>query len=361
MKLPIKELDYPQKEKRNELTEEEEIIYTDGSSSNNKIANSKVGAAWASDKRRGRLRLKAEHYIDNNTGEIMAVVEAIRTTKSSKITIRTDSKFTMRLLAGKALEDERNGYIYTRYKEEERSLLEAVRGHGGEIQVEWVKGHNGDINNELADKLAREAAKIQVGRTLKNKKSYPLYLRGMKLKTLTDYIRLYKREDPLDSTTVKEIKAVSLRDWKVLPRETDLLNPEGLSGHERSFLRLYLTDSLPWSRKRNWTEEENCSWCGGASSMMHLISCHELGIPSVITETIPIMLNLDLWKVIPAFKVLKEKLPFGGKESKSLRPILIKVMYRLYTWEMKNRYKDGEIHPKQVRNDIRNLLENKGD
>ncbi|MGH9066316.1 MAG: ribonuclease H family protein, partial [Acidimicrobiales bacterium] len=46
-----------------------------------------------------------------------------------------------------------------------RPLVETVRARG-QVGFSWVKGHSGDPFNELVDRLAVEAASLQVGRTV---------------------------------------------------------------------------------------------------------------------------------------------------------------------------------------------------
>src|SRR5204863_416721 len=44
-------------------------------------------------------------------------------------------------------------------------LIEAVQADPRRIRWEWVKGHSGDVMNDLVDRLAVDAARLQQGRS----------------------------------------------------------------------------------------------------------------------------------------------------------------------------------------------------
>jgi ribonuclease HI len=88
-----------------------------------------------------------QHPITNNRAELWAIRRALQVT-SGPVTIRTDSKYSIKVLEGKwRAKDNRDLILPTRRAME-----------GRDIVLEWVSGHSGVKFNERVDMLAKRAA-----------------------------------------------------------------------------------------------------------------------------------------------------------------------------------------------------------
>ncbi len=135
-------------------------IYTDGACLGNP-----GGGGW------GAVLLYKEHCkkisghqkdTTNNQMEMRAVIEALKIIKkSSQIIVYTDSKYVQNGISQWIHSWKKNGWRNSNKKpvknvELWRELDEYSSRH--QIEWRWVKGHNGDKYNEMADRLACEAA-----------------------------------------------------------------------------------------------------------------------------------------------------------------------------------------------------------
>ncbi len=106
----------------------------------------------------------SEKDTTNNRMEMKAVIEALRAVKKSiPITVFTDSKYVKNGISEWINSWKKNGWKNSQKKPIKniglwRELDEEASKH--EIEWKWVKGHNGDKYNEMADKLACEAAAL---------------------------------------------------------------------------------------------------------------------------------------------------------------------------------------------------------
>jgi ribonuclease HI len=107
-----------------------------------------------------------ENPTTNNRMELMAAIRALETlTKPCRVTLSTDSRYVMDGLTKWIAGWRRNGWKTAARKPVKnadlwQALLAATAPHS--IAWQWVKGHNGHPDNERADRLASDAALVQV-------------------------------------------------------------------------------------------------------------------------------------------------------------------------------------------------------
>jgi ribonuclease HI len=91
----------------------------------------------------------------NNQAEQLAILTALKHTENIQTTHKTVTIYTDCLIT---LDSLRNGNILTFLIEEIRKQLNEMTTKNWKIQLRWVEADAGVIGNELADKLAKEAA-----------------------------------------------------------------------------------------------------------------------------------------------------------------------------------------------------------
>jgi ribonuclease HI len=149
----------------NEIT-----IYTDGSSRGNPGPGG-YGVVLIS----GKHRLeKSEGYrlTTNNRMELMAVIAGLEALKKpgSSVTVYTDSKYVVDPVEKKwILGWEKKGFLNKKNPDLWKRFLKIYRDH--HVKLIWIKGHANNIENELCDRLAVEAAQ---GLKLHDDKGYIL-------------------------------------------------------------------------------------------------------------------------------------------------------------------------------------------
>ena len=130
--------------------------FTDGSK-----MNGKVGAAVVIFRKKmevQQLKFKLHDKCSNNQAEQMAILQALKEIGEMKeipnnertAAIYTDSKVTIDLLKN----NDKHGYII----EEIRKTIKILSNQYWQIHFQWIKAHVGIYGNEVADKLAKEAA-----------------------------------------------------------------------------------------------------------------------------------------------------------------------------------------------------------
>lgn len=139
-------------------------IYTDGACRGNPGPG---GWAWASGK--DHYASGAEAHTTNQRMEVMAVIEALRSTPSEDVEIVSDSTYVVKCFNDKW----HVGWLKRGWKNSQgqpvanRDLWEqliALALHSGRnVRFTWVKGHSGDKGNDFVDVLATAAADSQYG------------------------------------------------------------------------------------------------------------------------------------------------------------------------------------------------------
>jgi ribonuclease HI len=150
---------------QNEIT-----IYTDGSSRGNPGPGG-YGVVMIS----GRHRLeKSEGFklTTNNRMELLGVITGLEALKKpgSNVTVYTDSKYVVDSVEKKwVLGWEKKGFLNKKNPDLWKRFLKIYRKHN--VRFIWIKGHANNIENELCDRLAVEAA---MGLQLLDDKGYIL-------------------------------------------------------------------------------------------------------------------------------------------------------------------------------------------
>ena len=193
----------------------------------------------------------------------MAISLAIRLVKADDLTIITDSKVAMSLLADLP-KLAMTGFIGVSYPSETIHLYDSVKNHGGIIRVTWVKGHSGVMGNEKADKLASRAL-TSPDIIIEGSQAgvQDLFLSGRTLKELTAWVdsslpwvkeARYLRYNRLTSQTKQSwdksppLKNVAKSIW------TGLRNPQETEFLWKWFWGLLLEGSI-------LLEDLRCPWC----------------------------------------------------------------------------------------------------
>jgi ribonuclease HI len=129
--------------------------YTDGSKSA-KGVGARI-AIFIQNKLAHQRRLTLHNNCSNNQAEQLAVVKAMEIIKElntadvpREITIHTDSRITLQSL--------KNPKNHKHLIDEIREKAKILKEHNWHITLTWIQAHVGHYGNELADKLAKEAA-----------------------------------------------------------------------------------------------------------------------------------------------------------------------------------------------------------
>jgi ribonuclease HI/uncharacterized phage-like protein YoqJ len=141
------------------------IVYTDGAC----LGNPGPGG-WAWIVGDGPFASGAATHTTNQRMEIQAVLEALRVLEGP-VTVMSDSTYVVNCFRDRWWE----GWLRRDWKNSQKKpvanrdlwepLVELYQGRRNELRFQWVKGHGGDPMNDLADRLAVEAARLQQGRS----------------------------------------------------------------------------------------------------------------------------------------------------------------------------------------------------
>ncbi|XP_061722350.1 ribonuclease H1-like [Cydia pomonella] len=140
-------------------------VYTDGACSSNgqEGARAGYGVYWGENNRFNRSQ-PVSGRATNNTAEIQAATEAMRTARENgltKLAINTDSKFLMDSATKWIPGWQDNGWRTASGEpvKNQADFKEMVRAQEN-LDVKWnyVKAHDGSHGNEMADRLAKEGA-----------------------------------------------------------------------------------------------------------------------------------------------------------------------------------------------------------
>jgi ribonuclease HI len=134
-------------------------IYTDGSS----LGNPGPGGYGIVMKYKGKGKKVSQGYqlTTNNRMELMAVVEALRslndTAREKQIHIYSDSKYVIDAVEKKWVFGwVKKGFLNKKNEDLWKRFLNEYAKYN--VYFHWVKGHSGHTENEICDKLAKQAA-----------------------------------------------------------------------------------------------------------------------------------------------------------------------------------------------------------
>jgi len=131
-------------------------VYTDGSKQEQGVGSGEV--IFKGSEMIAKLQFKLDNRCSNNQAEQLAILKALeklevltrQSTNPLSTTIFTDSRITL-----DSLQNYKNHGLLV---EEIRKKVASLEGSGWQIRFSWVKVHTGVHGNELADKVAKEAA-----------------------------------------------------------------------------------------------------------------------------------------------------------------------------------------------------------
>jgi ribonuclease HI len=133
--------------------------YTDGSKSEQGVGSG--AAIFIGTKIATQIKLKLDNRCSNNQADQLAIIkalEAIDTISIEESSPRTATVYTdRRLTIGSLRNPDNHAYLI----EGIRRRVAKLQGSNWKIEFSWVKAHTGICGNELADKLAKEAARIK--------------------------------------------------------------------------------------------------------------------------------------------------------------------------------------------------------
>ncbi|KAF8301080.1 hypothetical protein DL93DRAFT_2145638 [Clavulina sp. PMI_390] len=151
-----------------ELEHQDDIpIHTDGSCIDNGSNYACAGSGiWFGhdDPRNCSIRVGDNLVQSNNTGEMLAILEAARRVPATaNIHIKTDSMWVIRNLTVNEQANSSRGYIGVKNGKLIQATVSTLKMRSGSTDFEWVKGHSGIEGNEEADTLAALGAKMPEG------------------------------------------------------------------------------------------------------------------------------------------------------------------------------------------------------
>lgn len=136
-----------EKESQNQIQ-----VDTDGSKSTEGTGSGI--AIFTSNNLIAQMKYKLNRKCTNNQAEQLAILKALKHLQQSNgqrtVTIHTDSQITLQSL--------KNRKIHTNLIEEIRRQTKEMELQGWDIEFRWIKAHAGHHGNEIADRLAKEAA-----------------------------------------------------------------------------------------------------------------------------------------------------------------------------------------------------------
>jgi len=271
-------------------THESITVYTDGACINNGSEDAAAGSGtWygANDPRNLSTRVAHEKQ-SNQTGELMAVLEAIKNNPpEANLRIVSDSRYVIDGLTKHAEEweahnwaDNQNGVFF-------KCITAWIRSRRGATTLRWTKGHNGCEGNEGADKLAGEGAKKPLAIDADLLRAPPnLTATGAKLASLEqrDFYKIIsnKRRIPTRSRAnriIGRIQACAKATFGSTPKTKDIwlaTKHKDLTRKTRDFLWKSTQHAYKigeyWNNIPGYEGRGTCPLCNELEDMDHILT-----------------------------------------------------------------------------------------
>ncbi|KAJ7082084.1 hypothetical protein B0H15DRAFT_952760 [Mycena belliarum] len=291
--------------------------YTDGSALHNGQDNAQAGAGvyfGDQDPRNISLRIPSIIGQSNNTGEIIAVKEALEACPTDvPLRILSDSKLAVDGLTKNLKKWEDGGFFEVSNGPAFRRVVTNLRRRKAKTSFKWVKGHNGEKGNEEADRLAGEGSAKPVPDQIDIKPNPALMLPGAKLQWLTQskaykIIRQIKRSKPEYREKMnRRATRINMEYAKAAVADlNDDTPPDSLiwksirhpdvSRNIRYFLWMLLHGAYKvgryWEKIKGHERWATCSRCGVLETAEHILTQCEIPGQKEIWE-----LANELWKL----------------------------------------------------------------
>ncbi|KAJ7679447.1 ribonuclease H-like protein [Mycena polygramma] len=172
-----------------EADEDDIVVYTDGSATNNGRVDARAGSGafyGQDDHRNLAIRVPEELKQSNNVAEILAVKETVESNpKDIPLRIKSDSKLVIDGLTKNLQRWEDEGFEQTENGHLIKITAAHIRERKAPTTLEWVKGHSGIERNEMADRLADEGRQQVTQPIVDLHIPREVLVPGVKLKVLT--------------------------------------------------------------------------------------------------------------------------------------------------------------------------------
>ncbi|KAJ7676734.1 ribonuclease H-like protein [Mycena polygramma] len=300
-----------------EEDEDEIIVYTDGSATNNGREDARAGSGafyGANDQRNLAIRVPEELKQSNNVAEILAVKETVESNpKDILLRIKSDSKLVIDGLTKNLRRWEDEGFENTENGHLIKVTAARLRERKAPTTFEWVKGHSGIEGNEMADQLADEGRQKDVQPIIDMQIPRSVLVPGVKLSKMTQssaykIIRAQemdkaKYQEALDrhSTSRNMIYAQDAASGggENVPTAAQIwksIRHKDISRSIRYFLWMVIHEGYAlgdhWRHFRGFEDRGTCKRCRVPESMEHILTqCDENG-----QKTVWELVN-ELWKL----------------------------------------------------------------
>lgn len=150
------------------------VVFTDGACQGKAGCRIAGSGVWIPSMKKG-YACKVPGEQTNQRAELMAILLALNMVENKNIHIMTDSQYSIGCLTNWYKNWERNGWVNSQKKNVEnqdiiKECLRCIQQRS--FSMEHVKGHSGDVNNDMADKVARSVVE---GFTMSNVEEMEIY------------------------------------------------------------------------------------------------------------------------------------------------------------------------------------------
>jgi len=142
-------------------------VYTDGSNCETGVGSGAV--IFIGQEIAAQIKLKLDSRCSNNQAEQLAIIKALETIESINTTGNSPRTATVFTGSRITLDSLRNANNHAYLIEQIRKRVSRLEGTKWKMEFSWVKVRAGIYGNEIADRLAKEAARSKDVETVFNK------------------------------------------------------------------------------------------------------------------------------------------------------------------------------------------------